>query len=136
LADVREEVADLTLLGYVEPELENMHHLIASQVGPNLTLELNTDIALILQEITDYHVLDRPSFAVGGILMEWHELARMELSQHATVAEFRNKVFRRLGNKILKAYDARCMEGVSCLKVHLTREFWSNFVLDLSIPLN
>lgn len=120
---VRDEIADLALLGYLEPELETIHQLIASQVGPNLTLDLNTDIALILQEITDYHILDRPSFMVGGILMEWHELASMELSPLSTVAEYRNKVFRRLGNKILKAYDARCMEGISCLEIHTTREF-------------
>jgi hypothetical protein len=75
-------------------------------------------LALVVQEISDYFVFDRPFPLLDGKWIPWRELAQLNQSHLAGNPAFLNLAYTRLCVKIAKAYDTHCVERVSVLSAH------------------
>jgi hypothetical protein len=105
--------------------LETLSDTIRAQLLGNGHIELDTNLPLIVQETIDYFLFDRPSFRLKGEMVDCADLALLEESDIADNSiPFLNSVYIRLGQKILKAYDAHCVESVSVLSCHRASKFF------------
>jgi hypothetical protein len=90
-----------------------------SQLHGGGQIVIDTDLPIIIQEVIDYHIFDRPSFKFNGKMVECADLALLEESDLAqNSVAFLNSVYTRLGQKLLKALDSHCAEKVSSLDCH------------------
>jgi hypothetical protein len=108
------------LLRDLTEDLPNIHSMITSQLGADGKLRFNNDLPLILQEVSDYHVFDRPSPKVENRALTWRELATFSEGAAENSPQFMDAIYNHLASSITKAYTAHCNERVSFLGAHDT----------------
>jgi hypothetical protein len=94
--------------------------MITNQLGSDGKLRFNNELPLILQEVSDYHVFDRPSPKLGERALTWRELATFSEGAAKNSSQFMDLCYSHLAASIMKAYTAHCNERVSFLGVHDT----------------
>jgi hypothetical protein len=118
------EIDDIRLLRLYEEELADLHETIRSHLNADGGIDVDQDQPVLLQELMDYYIFDRPSFSCKGRMVDCADLALLEKSDLATDHNFLTAVFRRLGQRMLKAYDSHCVEYTSSLNIHSDSKFY------------